>query len=417
MAMMEGRAVRMKQPILTIGNKMKYELKVISALDIVSSITLDAISVEDAKQQAKLKGLVAVSVKEKSGNVLKLAKLSGGFQIVLFSHELLLLLKAGLSLVESMETLLEKEQRPVVKSLLDDVTNALYEGLPLSAALEKNANSFNTLYIAMIKSSEKTGDLVEALRRYVDYQVQVNLVRKKIISASIYPAILLIVGGVVILFLMLYVVPKFSVIYEGRGTNLPLLSQWLLAWGKMLAEHSLNVLIAAIILFVLLIYCFTRPYVRQFLLDKILLIPSFGEKMKIYQLARFYRTSGMLLKGGIPVMSVLEMVSGLLRNDLGRQLVLASNDIKEGLPMSIAMEKHQLTTPVAVRMMRVGEKSGQMGQMMENIGDFYDDEIARWIDWFTKLFEPILMTMIGLVVGIVVVLMYMPIFDLAGSIQ
>jgi general secretion pathway protein F len=415
--MMADRAAKMPPPILITGSEMKYELKVISASDTVSSITIDAISAEDAKHQAKLKGLVAVSVKEKPGSVLKLTKPSGGFQLVLFSHELLLLLKAGLSLVEAMETLREKEQRPAVKPLLDDVTNSLYEGLPLSAALEKNANSFNPLYIAMIRSSEKTGDLVDALRRYVDYQVQVNLVRKKIISASIYPAILLIVGGMVILFLMLYVVPKFSVIYEGRGDNLPLLSQWLLAWGKMLAEHSLNVLISAIIIFVLFIYCLTRASVRQFLMNKILLIPSFSEKMKIYQLARFYRTSGMLLKGGIPVMSVLEMVSGLLRNDLGKQLALASNDIKEGLPMSMAMEKHHLTTPVAVRMMRVGEKSGQMGQMMENIGDFYDDEIARWIDWFTKLFEPILMTMIGMIVGIVVVLMYMPIFDLAGSIQ
>ena len=153
------------------------------------------------------------------------------------------------------------------------------------------------------------------------------------------------------------------------------------------------------------------------MLDMLLLVPTLGEKMKVYQLARFYRTTGMLLKGGIPVMTVLDMVSGLLRNDLSQRLAYARNDIREGLPLSAAMEKHQLTTPVAVRMMRVGEKSGQMGQMMENIGDFYEDEISRWIDWFTKLFEPILMTMIGLIVGLVVVLMYMPIFDLAGSIQ
>ena len=388
-----------------------------SSTEGISFITLEAISIEDAKQQAKLKGLVPLAVKEKTEAGLTVTRSRSGFQLVMFSHELLLLLKAGLSLVESMETLLEKEQRPNVKLVLDQVTNSLYEGLPLSSALEKNIDSFNPLYIAMVRSSEKTGDLIDALRRYIDYQVQVNMVRKKIISASIYPAILLLVGGMVVMFLMLYVVPKFSVIYEGRGTNLPLMSQWLLAWGKLLAEHSLKVLIGFVILIVIVIYGLSRPSIRQFLLGKIFLIPTLGEKMKVYQLARFYRTTGMLLKGGIPVMTVLDMVSGLLRNDLSQQLVLARNDIKEGLPLSIAMEKHQLTTPVAVRMMRVGEKSGQMGQMMENIGDFYEDEISRWIDWFTKLFEPILMTMIGLIVGLVVVLMYMPIFDLAGSIQ
>jgi len=396
---------------------MKYDLKVISASESVSNITLDAISVEDAKHQAKLKGLIPLSVKQKSEHTLTLRKNKSGFQLILFSHELLLLLKAGLSLVEAMETLCEKEQRPMVKTLLDDLTNFLYQGLPLSAALEQKAENFNQLYIAMIKSSEKTGDLVDVLKRFVDYQVQVNLVRKKIISASIYPAILLIVGGLVILFLMLYVVPKFSVIYEGKGANLPFLSHLLLAWGHMLSEHGFEVTVGFIGVILLAIYGLSRKKFRQIIFDKVFQIPSLGEKLKIYQLAKFYRTSGMLLRGGVPIMTVFEMVSGLLNKDLGLQLTLAAREIKEGLSLSVAMERHQLTTPVAVRMMRVGEKSGQMGQMMENIGDFYDDEISRWIDWFTKLFEPILMTLIGMIVGIVVVLMYMPIFDLAGSIQ
>ena len=396
---------------------MKFELKVMSAAEDISSMVLDAVSEEDAKQQAKLKGFVPLSVKQKSEGIATLKKPNSSFPLVHFSHELLLLLKAGLSLVEAMETLREKEQRPNVKHVLDEITNSLFEGLPLSGALEKKVSSFNPLYVAMVKSSEKTGDLEDALRRYIDYQVQVNLVWKKMVSASIYPAILLTVGGMVILFLMLYVVPKFSVIYEGKGGSLPLLSQWLLAWGQLLAKHSLQVLSGAVALLLAVIYGFSRTSIRQFLLSKLLLVPTLGEKMKVYQLARFYRTTGMLLKGGIPVMTALEMVSSLLKNDLSLQLASARKDIKEGSSLSVAMEKHQLTTPVAVRMMRVGEKSGQMGQMMENIGDFYDDDVARWIDWFTKLFEPILMAVIGLIVGIVVVLMYMPIFDLAGSIQ
>jgi general secretion pathway protein F len=396
---------------------MKFEVKAFTKNDDISEIIIDALTEADATQQVKLKGLIPLSVKKHSDKGLGLKPGKGKFQLVLFSHELLLLLKAGLSLVESMETLREKEQNATIRVVLDGLMDALYQGLPLSSALEKQPEVFDSLYVAMVRSSEKTGDLADALRRFIDYQLQVNIVRKKIVSASIYPVLLLMVGGMVIMFLLLYVVPKFSVIYEGRGTNLPLLSQWLLSWGRLLAEHSTEAIFTLVFTLGLVVYSFTRHSVRMYIFNKITSHPSLKEKVRVYQLARFYRTAGMLLKGGIPIMSVLEMVSGLLKFDLAQQLEQAKSEIKDGLPMSVAMEKYQLTTPVAVRMMRVGERSGQMGHMLENIGDFYDDEIARWVDWFIRLFEPVLMTLIGLIVGLVVVLMYMPIFDLAGSIQ
>jgi general secretion pathway protein F len=125
----------------------------------------------------------------------------------------------------------------------------------------------------------------------------------------------------------------------------------------------------------------------------------------------------MLLKGGIPVVSALDMVSGLLQPALRGKLILASNSIREGQTISQSMEAHQLTTPVALSMLRVGERSGNMGEMMERIATFHDEEMARWVDWFTKLFEPLLMATMGVVIGVIVVLMYMPIFDMAGSIE
>ena len=139
--------------------------------------------------------------------------------------------------------------------------------------------------------------------------------------------------------------------------------------------------------------------------------------MHVYQLARFYRTLSMLLKGGIPISTALDMVSGLLQPVLQGRLKLATVAIREGQPISRAMEEQQLTTSVSMRMLRVGERTGNMGEMMERIAIFYDEEMARRVDWFLKMFEPILMTVIGMVIGVIVVLMYMPIFDLAGSIQ
>jgi general secretion pathway protein F len=125
----------------------------------------------------------------------------------------------------------------------------------------------------------------------------------------------------------------------------------------------------------------------------------------------------MLLKGGIPVVSALTMVQGLLRPALKARLQLAITAIREGQPTSQALNTHALTTPVALRLLRVGERSGDMGDMMERIANFHDEEMTRWVEWFTRLFEPLLMTLIGLVIGIIVVLMYMPIFELAGAIQ
>ncbi|THF54288.1 MAG: type II secretion system F family protein, partial [Methylophaga nitratireducenticrescens] len=166
-----------------------------------------------------------------------------------------------------------------------------------------------------------------------------------------------------------------------------------------------------------LVYVLSRPFVRRVIMAKAWQIPKLGETLRIYQLARFYRTLSMLLRGGIPLMTAMQMVSSLLQPLLRSKLAFVANDVKEGKPLSSAMEMHGLTTSISVRMLRVGERTGQMGDMMERIGIFYDDEIARAVEWFTKLLEPALMIIIGLVVGLVVVLMYMPIFELAGSIQ
>jgi general secretion pathway protein F len=273
------------------------------------------------------------------------------------------------------------------------------------------------LYVATIRASETTGGLSEALSRYVAYQTQIDAVRKKIVSASIYPALLMGVGLLVMLFLLGYVVPRFSTIYEGMGTELPWLSKLLLQWGQLLQSNGVAVFVALAGGAALLGSAVTRPRARAWVMHRAWQIPAFGTRMRIYQLARFYRTLGMLLRGGIPVRQALDMVTDLLHPALRAQLRLAAANISEGRSVSYSMEAHRLTTPVAARMLRVGERSGRMGEMMERAASFYDEEMARWVDWFTRLFEPLLMAFIGLVIGLIVVLMYLPIFELAGSVQ
>jgi general secretion pathway protein F len=337
--------------------------------------------------------------------------------LLLFSQELLALMKAGLPVVEGVETLAEKESRPESRQILQQIVAQLFEGRSLSYALQSFPAVFPTLYVSTVRASEKTGDLAEALERYIAYQTQVDVVRKKLVNASIYPVLLIGAGGLVTLFLMAYVVPRFSRIYEDLGTNLPFLSRMLLQWGKLLQADGPWVLAGVVAIIAGLVYVGRRPETRNWIMQRLWRLPAAGERMRIYQLARFYRTLGMLLRGGTPIGPALIMVSDLLQPELRLQLQGAAKKITEGRSISFSMEAHQLTTPVALRMLRVGERTGQMSEMMERVASFHDEEMARWVEWFTRLFEPLLMVVIGLVIGMIVVLMYLPIFELAGSLQ
>jgi general secretion pathway protein F len=176
-----------------------------------------------------------------------------------------------------------------------------------------------------------------------------------------------------------------------------------------------------LLLLVLLIsgltYAAIRPQGRAWMASLAWKTPKLGERLRIFQLTRFYRTTGMLLDGGIPAVQALDMACGLLPLHLRDRLQEAIQDIKEGKSISQSLQRADLTTPVALRLLRVGEKSGRMGEMMEASAKFHDEETTRFIEWFTRLFEPVLMLLIGLMIGVIVILLYMPIFELAGSLQ
>jgi general secretion pathway protein F len=383
----------------------------------IVAMHVDAATLDDARIEVEQQGYLVLRVQAGRFSRGLTFRRSQPFPVVLFSQELVALLRAGLSLMESLETLAEKERHPEFSRLLQGILGTLREGHTLSAALQRFPSSFTPLYVATVRASERTGDLAEALTRYVAYQGQVDGVRKKLINASIYPLVLLAVGGLVMLFLLFYVVPKFSRIYEDVGGNLPFMSQVLMEWGKLLEQRGSAVMTGLSIGVGAVLYAVARKSVRDRLWDRFRSIPLMARHALVYDLARFYRSLGMLLRGGIPVVQALGMTSGVLPMSLRAKLAAATNDIREGKAMSSSMERHELTTPVALRMLRVGERSGQMGEMMERIAGFYDEEISRWVDRLSRLIEPVLMAVIGIVIGTIVVLMYFPIFELAGSIQ
>ena len=391
---------------------MRFELRAISTDGHVESLDFQAVDEQAARQQAEARGYTVLQVR---GRHAWMGFGAARFPVLLFTQELLALTKAGLPLVEALETLAQKERRDEWRALLGRVVAVLRQGQLFSAALEQAPAVFSPLYVATVRAAEKTSDLAPALARYVTYQTQVEAIRKRALNASIYPLILIAAGALVALFLLFYVVPRFGKIYEERTADLPFFSQLLIGWGQLVEGHALLVLGALACAAAAAVFLIRQK--RSAIVNLFWRVPALGERLRVYQLARLYRTTGMLLRGGMPLVAALGMSAELLHPVLRTRLAAATRAITEGNGVAQSLDANGLATAVALRMLVVGEQGGNMGEMLESAAGFHDEELARWVDWFTRLFEPLLMALIGLVIGTIVVLMYMPIFELAGNLR
>ena len=395
---------------------MQFAVRTLAPDMSISNLVVDAPDAQDARRQVEARGLFVSAVEPARGAALAQSR-GAKLSLVLFSQELLALLHAGLGIVESLEALLEKEAAQSTRGVLERLLGGLREGKRFSSVLAAQPALFPPLYVGIVRAAEGTSDLPRALARYIDYQQRIDAVRAKIVSASIYPVILLMVGGGVSAFLIGYVVPKFAEVYHGAGRDLPWMSQVMLDWGQFAAGHGMAILVAAALLLAGLV-AGVRHLLRSGGMARLLArLPGIGERARVYELSRLYLTLGMLTEGGITIVGAIETVQPMVSSHLSRNLAAARAAIEAGQPLSNAFEANGLTTPISLRMLRVGERTGEMGPMLTQSAAFYDGEIGRWIDRFTRTFEPLLMAAIGLVVGAIVVLLYMPIFDLAGDMS
>lgn len=394
---------------------MQFDVRTLSPEMVIGQLVIDGRDEADARRQVEARGLFVSAIAPRRAG-LRAGK-AKALSLVLFSQELLALLNAGLGVVEALEALLEKEAAPATRGVLERLLEGLREGQRFSTVLGEQPQLFPPLYVGIVKAAEGTSDLPRSLERFIDYQQRVDLVRTKLVSAAIYPCILLLVGGGVSLFLIGYVVPRFAEVYQGAGRNLPWMSQVMLAWGQFAAAHTAP-LLAGIATAIGGAVLGVRRLVRSGAMARLLgRLPGVGERVRIYELSRLYLTLGMLSEGGITILNAIDTVQGMVSVNVQQGLQGARAMIEAGLPLSTAFEANGLTTPISLRMLRVGERTGEMGAMLTQSAAFYDGEISRWIDRFTRTFEPLLMAGIGLVVGAIVVLLYMPIFDLAGEMS
>jgi len=394
---------------------MQFDVRTLSPEMSIGHLLIDGRDEADARRQVEARGLFVSAIHPVRAG-LRAGK-AKALPLVLFSQELLALLTAGLGIVEALEALLEKEANPGTRGVLERLLGGLREGQRFSAVLADQPELFPPLYVGIVRAAEGTSDLPRSLSRFIDYQQRIDLVRARIVSAAIYPCILLLVGGGVSLFLISYVVPRFAEVYQGAGRDLPWMSQMMLSWGQFASSHG-TALLAGIALGLTALVLGVRRALRSGGIARLLgKLPGIGERVRIYELSRLYLTLGMLSEGGITIVQAIVTVQGMVSATVRAGLDGARAQVEAGQPLSTAFEANGLTTPISLRMLRVGERTGDMGPMLTQSAAFYDGEISRWIDRFTRTFEPLLMAAIGLVVGAIVVLLYMPIFDLAGDMS
>lgn len=391
---------------------MRFRVRALGAAASVNEIEVDAADAPAARRLIVDRGLTVMSVAPLRG-----AASRARFPLMLFNQELVALLKAGIPLAEALAALAEKEARPAVHAVVAALGEGLREGRSLSAALEAQPQVFPPLYVASVRAAERTSDLEQALSRYIDYQRQLESIRGKLVAAAIYPALLLLVGGAVMFFLLIFVVPRFAQVFESVGGELPWMSRLLLDWGQLMQAHGGPVGFGLLAALAGLVLVLRRPQTRAAALRLAWRLPRIGERLRLFELARLYRTLGMLLRGGIPAVAAMGMVDGLLSPALRPGLARTIAAVREGQGFAASLQAHGIATPIALRMLAVGERAGNLGEMLERAAEFHEEESARWLDVLTRLAGPLLMLVIAVAVGLILVMLYLPIFQVAESIQ
>jgi len=339
-----------------------------------------------------------------------------GFSLGLLLQELSTLLEAGLALIEALEALSDKagQGNKALQATLTGMLRSLYQGLPLSKAMEAQPSVFPALLVATVASAEGSGQLPMVLKRYQYYELRIENIRKKVVGALVYPMVVIGVGFGILLFMLFFVVPRFSVVFESMR-NLPATTEAMLWWARLVKSDGelLAAGIGGVVLTAAL--AFRSQRMKTALMNLFWRLPKLRDVGSLFVLARFYRTVGLLIEGGTPALQAFELSERILPAAYARRLGLALQELRAGRTVAETLARHGLTTAVAERLLRVGEQSGDLGGMCERIAQFHDGTLDHAIEVFGKVFEPLLMLVVGGLVGAIVILLYMPIFEMAGS--
>jgi type IV pilus assembly protein PilC len=336
---------------------------------------------------------------------------------LLFNQEMLTLIKAGMPILQVIDTILEGSFGGRLADALVRIREDIKGGDSLSAALEKQGSVFSNLYVASIRAGERTGDLPVTIQRYIHYLKKVEGIRKKFVSALFYPCILVVVSILAVGILLLYVVPILSQVFVESGSSLPLPTRILISFTSLLKRFLPLGAVLAVAGFAGFRYWSAGESGRRVIDRCKVKVPYFGAILRDYVLAGFCRTFANLLGSGIPIVDSLRMAIGTFSNVfMESRFTEAVKSIEEGGRLSSAFARTGLLPPMAVRMLGVGESTGALEEMLVNISEFLEETLEERLQVLTAAAEPAIMVAMGLVIGLIIVAMYLPIFQLAGTV-
>jgi type IV pilus assembly protein PilC len=365
------------------------------------------------------RNLLVVSIQEKVG---KKGRTSGGSvalaDLVIFTRQLATMIDAGLAMVQSLQALADQTQNKVMRDVIKDICTRVESGDSFSDALSKHPRVFDRLYVAMVSAGEKGGLLSEILARLAIYLENTARLRKKVKSAMMYPTVVTVVAISITIFLLVKVIPVFGEIYSGFGAQLPAPTQFLINLSNLIKKFFWVMIPAAGGGVYAWLYFIKTPVGRKFWDAKRIKLPIFGVIAHKICLARFTRTLASLIRSGVPILEVLNIVSQTVGNVVMENAIkVASSDIERGENISTAFGKHAVFPNMIIRMMSAGEQTGKIDGMLERIADFLDEEIETTLSGLTSLIEPILIVFLGVVVGGMVICMFLPIFKMSEIVN
>jgi len=381
-------------------------------------------SVEAATEQAAIaallnRNLLVVAIQER---VAKKGRTGGGrvpaMDLVIFTRQLATMIDAGLAMVQSLQALAEQTTSKVMRDVIRDVCSRVEGGDSFSEALQKHPKVFSRLFICMVAAGERGGMLAEILARLATYLENAARIRKKVKSAMMYPTVVTVVAILITGFLVVKVVPVFAEVFSTFGSKLPAPTRYLINTSDLVRHYIVLILFCAGGLAYGWIYFIRTPAGRHFWDSRRIKLPIFGAIAHKICLARFTRTLASLVRSGVPILEVLQIVSQTVGNVLMEKAIkTAAVDIERGESISNALAKHPIFPSMIIRMVTAGEQTGKLDNMLERIADFLDEEIETTLAGLMSLIEPILIVFLGIVVGGMVICMFLPIFKLSEVVS
>jgi len=383
-----------------------------------SSINDEAMAADAAelRQELEGRGYLVLSVTRK-GTGVRGGKGSAK-DFLLFNQEFATLFKAGLPILQSLEILAKRTEKPAFRSALESITHDIKGGTMLSDAMAKHPAYFPPLYTATIRAGEKSGALTDVLKRYIDYQKKMMAVRRKLISALAYPAFLVVALIAVLLLFFLYIIPNFTQMFSEQGGQLPLLTTVLITFTTVLTAYF-PVIVIGIVALGFGIYAWQKTAAGRKTIDALKLkLPIAKTLMTQYMLSQITRTLSTVLRGGIPLVQALDTTAGVINNSvMAQRMTEVRGLVTEGVSLADAVERTRLASDMTVRMIEVGESSGDLPQMLEEIAEFYDQEVENRLTVLTTMIEPVLMISMGMIIAVIVVALYLPIFQMGSQLK